>query len=82
MAADSPCDDWEPYKDEKCIKIFDKVAAQEDAVKTCSQLESSSTLITIHSEEEQNFLSNLLFKVHKTVENVWIGAKYTSNKVK
>ncbi len=35
MAADLPCGDWEPYKEEKCFKIFDKVPTQtyEDAEK-------------------------------------------------
>ncbi len=42
IAADSPCGDWEPYKDEKCFKIFDKVGLQsyEDAEKTCQQQEN------------------------------------------
>jgi uncharacterized protein involved in tolerance to divalent cations len=82
-SADSEqCGDWEPYKDDKCFKIIDKVTSQDDAEKACTLLGNSSTLITIHSEEQQEFLSNLLFKTHKTVENVWIGAKYTSNKIK
>ena len=38
--------------------------------------------MTIHYREEQDFLSDLLFKTHKIIENVWIGAKYTSNKIK
>ncbi len=77
---DSPCGDWEPYKEEKCFKIFDKEGLQTytDAEKTCHQQESSSSLISIRSFEEQEFISNLLFKTHKVVDNIWIGAKYTN----
>ncbi len=81
---DSPCGDWEPYKDEKCFKIFDKVGFQnyEDAEKTCLQQENSSTLVSIHSLEEQVFFSNFLFKTHNIADTVWIGAKSSSNKFK
>jgi len=82
MAADSPCGDWEPYKDEKCFKVFDNIVIEEEAKKTCSQQETSATLVTIHSKDEQDFLSNLLFKTHKVVDAVWIGAKYSINKFK
>jgi hypothetical protein len=82
VAADSPCGDWEPYKDEKCFKVFDKVGSEEEAEKSCSQQENSATLVTVHSKDEQDFLSNLLFKTHKIVDAVWIGAKYSSNKFK
>jgi hypothetical protein len=82
MAADSPCGDWELYKDEKCFKVLGKVGTEEEAEKICSQQENRSTLITIHSKDEQDFLSNLLFKTHNVVDSVWIGAKYSSNKFK
>jgi hypothetical protein len=39
-------------------------------------------LVTIHSKDEQDFLTNLLFKTHKVVDAVWIGVKYSSNKFK
>jgi hypothetical protein len=53
----SSCGDWKPYKDEKCFKIFDSVGLQtyNDAEKTCQQKESSSSLVTIRSLEEQEF---------------------------
>ncbi len=83
MAADSPCGDWEPYKDEKCFKIIDEtLRAHADAEKSCSQLENSSTLLIIRFKDEQDFLSNFLFKTNKKVDNVWIGAKFTTNKFK
>ncbi len=83
MAEDSPCGDWEPYKEEKCFKIFDKVGLQtyEDAEKTCHQQEHDSSLITIRFSEEQEFISNL-FKTHKVANDIWIGVKYTNNKYK
>ena len=34
----------------------------------------------IHYAEEQNFLINYIFTKKKTVDNVWIGAKYIGNK--
>ncbi len=83
FTADSQCGDWEPYNDEKCFKILDKVGLQtyEDAQKTCHQQEISSSLISIRSLEEQEFLYNL-FKTYKVVDNAWIGAKYTANNYK
>ncbi len=77
----SSCGDWKPYKDEKCFKIFDSVGLQtyDDAKKTCQQQENSSSLVTISSLEEQEFFSNLLFKTHNIVDDVWIGAKNNSN---
>jgi hypothetical protein len=53
---------------------------EEEAEKTCKQEETSATLVIIRSKDEQEFLTNLVFKTHKVVDNVWIGAKYTSNK--
>jgi hypothetical protein len=85
LAIDSPCGDWEPYKEEKCFKIFDKLGLQtyEDAEKTCHQQDnsSSSSLISIRFQEEQEFISNF-FKTNKIADNVWIGVKYTNNKYK
>jgi hypothetical protein len=83
ITADSPCGDWEPYKEEKCFKIFDKAGLQsyEDAEKTCQQQENGSSLITVHFLEEQEFISNL-FKTQKVANDIWIGVKYTNNKYK
>jgi hypothetical protein len=33
MVANSPCGDWETYKDEKCFKVLDKVGTEEEAEK-------------------------------------------------
>ena len=47
-----------------------------EAKGNCSQLESSSTLITIQSKEEQNFLSNRLKDYKNISNNVWIGLEF------
>ena len=74
----SPCGDWVAYKDEKCLKIFADRNFQtyESAKAICalSDREASPAVITIHSQDEQNFLENLLFNVNKVVHPVWIGA--------
>jgi len=79
-ASDSLCGDWQTYREEKCIKIIDeeKLVTFEDANKSCSQIDNSSGLITIHSKEEQDFISEYLFKTHKLVDNVWIGLRNIS----
>jgi hypothetical protein len=83
MAKDSPCGDWESYKDEKCLKIIDEtLRTYDDAEKICNQQENSASLVIIRSKDEQDFLSNLLFNTHKVLDNVWIGVKYTSNMFK
>jgi len=82
VADDSPCGDWEPYKDEKCFKVLRKYGSEEEAEKICNQEENSATLIIIRSKDEQDFLSKLLFHTHKVVDNVWIGVKHTSNEFK
>ncbi len=35
-------------------------------------------MVSIHYQEEQNYLKNYIFTKKKTVDNVWIGAKYNS----
>ena len=49
-----------------------------DAERGCEQY--GSTLAVIQSKEEQDFLTNFLFKSLKKVDNFWIGAKFASNK--
>jgi len=86
MAVDysSPLGYWEPYKCEKCFKIFNDMVLQtyEDTEITFSHQENSATLAFIRSKDKQDFWSNILFKTQKVVYNVWIGAKYNINKFK
>jgi hypothetical protein len=55
----SLCGDWEIFKEEKCIKIFDaeKLVTFEEPIKSCTQMDNNSELLTIHSKEEQDFVS-------------------------
>ena len=80
ILASSPCGDWDPYKDEKCVKIFHDMLTYEDAVKACHLADAEANLLSIRSTEEQEFAENLLFKVHKVVNPLWLEAKFI-NKV-
>jgi hypothetical protein len=51
----------------------------DDAEKSCNQLGNGSTLLTIHSKEEQNLISNFLFKTHNIVDGIWLGLKINNN---
>ena len=53
-----------------------------EAKTKCSELDSSSTLITITSEEEQNYLVAMLNKHHGIGRNVWLGLEYVNNSFK
>jgi hypothetical protein len=54
----------------------------EEAEKSCSLAENGSYLITIHSKEEQDFVSNFLFGTNGLVENIWLGLKNKNNNFK
>jgi hypothetical protein len=81
LTDDSQCGDWQQYKGEKCVKIIntEKTLSFDDAVKACLQADNASYLLTIHSKEEQDFISEFLFKTNKIVENVWLGLKKDNN---
>ena len=75
------CGDWIEFKEEKCIKIFiqDDVQTYENAKRICvAREENESSLLVIQSEEEQQFIENLLFEDSEIVENVWLGIKRDS----
>lgn len=75
----SPCGDWKPYKDDHCYRLFSELQSYSDAEKTCQT--NNSSMVSIHYAEEQNFLTNYIFTRKKTVENVWIGARYIGNRL-
>jgi hypothetical protein len=79
----SPCGNWQQFKDEKCVQIFDaeKTLPFDDAEKECLQY-NGSQLLTLHSKEEQDFISEFLFKTKKIAENVWLGLKKDNNNFK
>jgi hypothetical protein len=74
------CGFWESYKDEKCIKILEseKLLSFEDGEESCME-EDSGSILTIHSKEEQEFISKFLFKTHGIVDDIWIGMKRINN---
>jgi Notch-like protein len=80
----SSCGDWNEYKNEKCIKILDKekLVIFDEAQKSCLQADNESSILTIHSKEEQEFISEFVFKTNKVIENVWIGLKNSNNQFK
>lgn len=64
---------WTAYSDTKCFRILPNKGTALEAKQTCSQLDKSSTLVTIGSEEEQQFLSYLLYDFSNISDNVWLG---------
>ena len=50
--------------------------SEEEAVKRCQTLDSSSTLISIHSRDEQQFIDDITSKYHNISTSVWIGLNY------
>ncbi|XP_054154771.1 C-type lectin-like [Oppia nitens] len=41
----------------------------------CANLAQGSTLLTIHSQKEQDYFADYLYVQHKLVESIWLGAK-------
>ena len=50
--------------------------SEEEAMKRCQTLDSSSTLISIHSRDEQQFIDDITAKYHNISSSVWIGLNY------
>ena len=74
------CDQsWEPFKEEKCFKIFNKLGLKnyEESLQFCK--DNNSTLITIQIKQEQDFISEFL-KNKKVSNDAWIGVKYTNKR--
>ncbi len=46
-----------------------------DAKNSCLQEENEANILTIHSEDEQEFISNFLLKANKILDNIWLGLK-------
>lgn len=77
---DNTCDgDWKPYKDEKCLKVFDTagLVSCEEAESFCKQ-KYGANLVSIGVKDKQKFLENFL-KSQGIVDYVWIGLKYESD---
>ena len=74
--------DWISYSDTKCYKVLGKKGTELESKGNCSQLDNSSTLITIQSKEEQNFLSNRLKDYKNISDFVWIGLEFNDKAFK
>ncbi|KAH9405938.1 hypothetical protein TYRP_014235 [Tyrophagus putrescentiae] len=79
-SCDPNCGDWESYKDEKCIKIIDSTHTFAEALSACQKLEKTSIPLTIHSPEEQNFMTELIFRKNGVHDTVWLGAHLGADK--
>ena len=61
---------------------MDKIGSQEEAKGNCSELDESSTLITIESLNEQNFIQKSVQKHNTLSDRVWIGLEWSDNTFK
>jgi hypothetical protein len=76
------CRDWATYKDEKCMKIMsDGLSNFDDAKKAC-EAEPGATLVSIHTAEEQEFITNTFFKEKKIADSIWIALRKANNEFK
>ena len=55
---------------------MEKKSTEDEAIAYCKQSDQKSTLVSIHSKEEQEFLNNALKTYSNISENAWIGLKY------
>ena len=75
----SSCEsDWISYSDKKCFKILNSKGTEVEAKANCSLLDNS-TLITIDSKSEQDYLNEHLKSYRSIADNVWIGLEYVSS---
>lgn len=80
LGLDSYCADWDSYLDEKCIKIIDHTYTYDEALAACQKLEKTAIPLTIHSPEEQAFMTELIFQKNKVDDTVWLGAHMSADK--
>ena len=76
------CGEWTQYKSFKCVKVIEKKATEEEALLNCTRSEATSDLLSIHSKEEQEFISSLLLQFNNISNNAWIGLKYRNSSYK
>ena len=72
------CGDSIQFKEEKCIEILSDygISSYDDAKWICERnKEKKSTLLMIESEEEQQFIENLVFNQNKIFESIWLAMK-------
>lgn len=68
---------WQKFENEKCYKLFNDFLTWDEAIAKCQSLEnvSNSTMLTIKSVEEQDFIQKWLFIQKEVSDNVWLGAR-------
>ena len=81
VSTEDICGNWQTFNYQKCFKVIneEKLMTYEEAVELCSKAANGSTLITIHSNEEQEFIVKYVFETRKIVDSVWLGLKNSSN---
>ena len=55
---------------------MEKVGTEQEAVNNCTHLDQKSTLPSIHSKEEQEFIENLVKKYNIITNDVWLGMEF------
>ena len=64
------------------MKVLDIKGSESEAKAKCSQLDKTSTLITIGSLNEQKFIEKLVQKHNTLSDRVWIGLEWNDNTFK
>ena len=72
-------DNWISYSDDKCLQVLDRIGTEIEAKANCSELDSTSTLIRIANQDEQDFLNRYLKDFNNISDNVWIGLEWINN---
>ena len=80
MLSDGQCGDGWYQLGVKCFKYHNDLAGANfhDAMTIC-QYTYEATLVTIHSQEEFDFLSNMVFDKHHAKYSIWIGLVRVNN---
>jgi hypothetical protein len=75
------CCDWVPFKEEKCVKIFEtkRLLTFDEAKTFCSRADIGSNVLSINSIEEQAFIHDFLLQNNKTLHNIWITSRKNIN---
>ena len=63
--------DFIPFSDTKCLKVLPKKESLYEAKNSCLTLESD--LLSIHSEDENEFVVKLVTNYTNIADSVWLG---------
>jgi len=70
-----PCGSWISYRDQKCVKLIDKIDTFQIATEVCQKEDPAATLLTLESKREQDFFENLLFNTFGVENSVWLNGQ-------